>query len=255
MPIITLSIDVPHLVSTSVSVCDFYNACQPSFYSHASKVSTTLVSKLPLLMLTPQLQCISTMATQCKFGQESDQNVRRQCNISLGLHGRVIGTLQAGATVKEAATSVRRSERTVRNLRTKYRQKGSVTDKPCSGCASILLTQQKKIIYRKARATQKIEYSELIKEKVFVNLEGQPSKPLSAANYTKNLRDVVSLIIRPRSVQNSIAGMLLYVLSLQESTATSCRVAAHLSSQVSAQSRRVQTPTKGGVFDFCGRNG
>jgi hypothetical protein len=179
----------------------------------------------------------------------------RQCNISLGLHGRVIGTLQAGATVKEAATSVRHSERTVRNLRTKYRQTGSITDKPCSGCSSVLLKQQKKIIYRKAHAIQKSEYSELIKEKVFVNLEGHPSKPLFAANYTENLRDVVSLIIRPKSVKNSIAGMLLYVLSLQESTATSCRVAAHLSSQVSAQSRRVQTPTKGGVFNFCGRNG
>jgi hypothetical protein len=234
MPIITLSIDVPHLVSTSVSVHDFYNACQPSFYSHASKVSATLASKLPLPTPTPQLQCISTMATQREFGQESDQNVRRQCNISLGLHGRVIGMLQAGATVKEAATSIGRSEHTVHNLCTKSRQTGSITDKPCSGCSSILLKQQKKIIYRKAHATLKIEYSELMKEEVFVNLEGSPLKPLSTANYTENLRYVALLIIRPRSVQNSIAGMLLYVLSLQESITTSCRVAVRLSSQVIA---------------------
>jgi hypothetical protein len=63
------------------------------------------------------------------------------------------------------------------------------------------------------------------------------------------------LIIRLRSVQNSIAGMLLYVLSLQESTATSSEVAIRLSSQMSAQLRRVQAPTKSGVFDFHGRNG
>jgi transposase len=68
--------------------------------------------------------------------------------------------LQASATVKEAAASIGCSEHAVRNLRTKYRQTGSVTDKPCSSHPSVLLKQQKKIIYRKARATPKIEYDE-----------------------------------------------------------------------------------------------
>jgi transposase len=106
------------------------------------------------------------MATPRQFGQELDQNVRRQRNISPGLRGRVIGMLQAGATVKEAAASIGRSERAVCDLRTKYRQTDSVTDKPRSGRPPVLSKQQKKIIYRKARATPKIEYSELIKEGV-----------------------------------------------------------------------------------------
>jgi hypothetical protein len=63
------------------------------------------------------------------------------------------------------------------------------------------------------------------------------------------------LIIRLKSVQNSIAGMLLNVLSLQESTATSCEFAVRLNSQMSAQLRRVQAPTKSGAFDFHERNG
>jgi transposase len=102
--------------------------------------------------------------------------VRRQRNISPGSRGRVIGMLQAGATVKEAAASIGRSERAVRDLHTKYRQTGSVTDKPRSSRPPVLSKQQKIIIYRKARATPKIEYSELIKEEVFVNLEGPYSK-------------------------------------------------------------------------------
>jgi transposase len=116
------------------------------------------------------------MATPRQFGQELDQNVRRQRNVSPGLRGRVIEMLQAGPTVKEAAASIGRSERAVCDLCTKYHQTGSVTDKPHSGHPPVLSKQQKKIIYCKACATPKIEYSELMKERVIVNPEGPPSK-------------------------------------------------------------------------------
>jgi hypothetical protein len=128
------------------------------------------------------------MATLRQFGQELDQNVRRQRNISPGLRGRVIGMLQASATVKEAAASTEHSERAVLNLHTKYRQTGSVTDKPCSSRPSVLLKQQKKIIYRKARATPKIEYSELMKEEVFINPESPSSKLPSCSTLYRELK-------------------------------------------------------------------
>jgi transposase len=128
------------------------------------------------------------MATPRQLGQELDQNVRRQRNISPGLRGRVIGMLQAGATVKEAAASIGRSERAVRDIRTKYYQTGSVTDKPRSGRPPVLSKQQKKIIYRKARATPKIEYSELIKEGVFVNPDGPYSKLPSRSTLYRELK-------------------------------------------------------------------
>jgi transposase len=106
------------------------------------------------------------MAAPRQFGQELDQNVRRGRNIGPGLRSRVIGMLQAVTTVKEAAASISRSERAVRDLRTKYRQTGRVDDKPRTGRPLVLSKQQKKIIYRKVRTAPKIEYSELAKEGV-----------------------------------------------------------------------------------------
>jgi transposase len=128
------------------------------------------------------------MATLRQLRQELDQNVRRQRNISLGLRGRVIGMLQAGATVKEAAASIGRSECAVHDLCTKYHQTGSITDKPHCGHLPVLSKQEKKIIYRKARATPKVEYSELMKERVFVNPECSPSKLPSRSTLYRELK-------------------------------------------------------------------
>jgi transposase len=127
------------------------------------------------------------MAAPRQFGQELDQNVRRGRNISPGSRSRVIGMLQADATVKEAAASISRSERAVRDLRTKYRQTSRVDDKPRTGRPVILSKQQKKIIYRKVRTAPKIEYSEPAKEGVSVNTEGTPSKPPSRSTLYRAL--------------------------------------------------------------------
>jgi transposase len=86
------------------------------------------------------------MATPRQFGQELDQNVRRLRNISPATRDRCIGMLQGGMTVQEVAAAIQRSERAIRDLRLKYRETGSVQDKPRSGRPPILSKQQKKII-------------------------------------------------------------------------------------------------------------
>jgi transposase len=117
------------------------------------------------------------MATPRRFRQELDQNVHRRRNIGPATRDRCIGMLQGRMTVQEVAAAIQRSERAI--LRLKYRQTGSVQDKPRSGRPPILSKQLKKIIYRKLRAAPKIEYSQLAKEAIFVNAEGTPSKPPS----------------------------------------------------------------------------
>jgi transposase len=128
------------------------------------------------------------MATPRQFGQELDQNVRRRRNISPATRDRCIGMLQGGMTVQEVAVAIQRSERAIRDLRLKYRQTGSVQDKPRSGRPPVLSKQQKKIIYRKVRAAPKIEYSQLAKEAIFVNAEGTPSKPPSRSTLYRALK-------------------------------------------------------------------
>jgi transposase len=128
------------------------------------------------------------MATPRQFGQELDQNVRRRRNISPATRDRCIGMLQGGMTVQEVATAIQRSERAIRDLRLKYRQTGSVQDKPRSGRLPVLSKQQKKIIYRKVRAAPKIKYSQLAKEAIFVNAGGTPSKPPSRSTLYRALK-------------------------------------------------------------------
>ena len=76
-----------------------------------------------------------------------------------------------------------------------------------------------------------------------------------AAHYTGSSADVASLITRLKSVQSSTAGMQPCVSSSLGSTDTSDGGGARLSSQMSAQFRRVLVVIKSGVFDFLGRNG
>jgi transposase len=102
------------------------------------------------------------------------------------MRDRCIGMLQGGMTVQEVAAAIQRSERAIRDL--KYRQTGSVQDKPRSGRPPVLSKQQKKIIYKKVRAAPKIEYSQLAKEAIFVNAEGTPSKPPSRSTLYRALK-------------------------------------------------------------------
>jgi transposase len=121
--------------------------------------------------------------------------VRRGPNLSEGERDRIMEMLAGGCTVVEVAKAYSRSERCIRDLRTKYHQTGTTADKPRSGRPPIISLHQKKIIYRKARAAPKIEYSELAKEGVFVNPDGTPLKPPS--------RSTLYRILKERGLANS----------------------------------------------------
>jgi transposase len=60
--------------------------------------------------------------------------------------------------VVEVAKAYGRSDSCIRDLRIKYYQTGTTADKLLSGGPPVLSLHQKKTIYRKARATPKIEY-------------------------------------------------------------------------------------------------
>jgi hypothetical protein len=128
------------------------------------------------------------MATQCQFEQELDQNVRRGPNVTAIQREQMIGMLLAGKTVKEVAHHYGQTECCIRKIHQKYHQTGTTADRPWSGRPPIFSLYQKKIIYRKACAAQKIEYSELAKEGVFVNQDGTPSKPPSCSTLYRTLK-------------------------------------------------------------------
>jgi transposase len=64
-----------------------------------------------------------------------------------------VGMLLAGATVREVADAIKRSERAVRDLRVKYCQTGSVQDKPRSGRPNILIIKavEKDYLWKSSR--------------------------------------------------------------------------------------------------------
>jgi transposase len=128
------------------------------------------------------------MATQRQFGQELNQNARRGPNLTTVQRDQIIGMLNSGATPKEVAEAYGRTERCIRDLRKKYAQTGTTADKPRSGRPPILSPHQKRIIYRKARAAPKIEYSDLAEATTFVNAEGTPSKPPSRSTLYRILK-------------------------------------------------------------------
>lgn len=59
------------------------------------------------------------MATQRRFGQEMDQNVRRGPNLSIRQMDQIMGMLCGGATVKEAAHAYGCDDRYIRKIRQK----------------------------------------------------------------------------------------------------------------------------------------
>jgi transposase-like protein len=129
----------------------------PSLYALQSGVKSFRRTSVQLPSSTSQhqLQRVVTMPLQRRFGQELDQNVRRSRNISPATRNQAIGMLKSGMTVLEVARAIQRGERTIRDLRAKYRQTGSVQDKPRSGRPPVLSKQQKKIIYRRCGQLQR----------------------------------------------------------------------------------------------------
>jgi transposase len=102
--------------------------------------------------------------------------------------------LRGGATVKEVAHAYGRTDRCIRKIRLKHAQTGTTEDKPRSGRPLVLLKQQKKIIYRKVRATLKIVYAQLAAEATLVNLDGTLMKLPS--------RSTLYRVLKRRSLTN-----------------------------------------------------
>jgi hypothetical protein len=112
---------------------------------------------------------------------------------------------ECGMTVQELAAEFERSEGAIKYTIQTYAKTGTTQERPRSGRPPILSLHQKKIIYRKACAAPKIEYSELAIVGVFVRPDGTTSKPPSYAHYTGRLRELASLITAPKRDQSLTA--------------------------------------------------
>jgi transposase len=112
-----------------------------------------------------------------RFGQEIAGNARRGPNISPAERQMIIAKRECGVTVRELAAEFIRSESAIKYTIRIYAKIGTTQEQPRSGRPPILSLHQKKIIYQKARAAPKIEYSELAKVAVLVNPDGTTLKP------------------------------------------------------------------------------
>jgi transposase len=116
-----------------------------------------------------------------QFGREVDGNARRGPNISPLQRSIIIAKRGVGASIKELAAEFGRSESAIKYTLRTYANTTTTKEKPRSGRPLILSLHQKKIIYRKVRATPKIEYLELAEVAIFVNAKGTPLKPPSCS--------------------------------------------------------------------------
>jgi hypothetical protein len=117
------------------------------------------------------------------------------------------------------------------------------------------IASDKKIIYRKARAAPKLEYSELAKAGVVVSANGTPSKPPSRSTLYRLLKRHGLTNFPCKSVQNSTVRMLSRVYNSVGSTERSSGHSARSSSQMSAQFRRALAKTESGSSVTWKRNG
>jgi transposase len=127
------------------------------------------------------------MPIQRRSRQELNQNVRRGPGISPGTRQAIIAKREYGASIKELAAEFGRSESAIKYTIRTY-SPTTTQGKPRSGRPHILSLHQKKIIYRKARAAPKIEYSELAKVGTFVNADCTPLKPPSHSTVYRALK-------------------------------------------------------------------
>ncbi|KAI1518219.1 Transposase [Pyrenophora tritici-repentis] len=113
------------------------------------------------------------------FGTEISGNARKKPHLTPQERTRIIAKHEAGASLAELATEFSRSKSTIHDTIKRYSLHQTTSDLPRSGRPPRLSSHTKKIIYRKARAASKIEYSELAKEGVVVNADRTTSKPPS----------------------------------------------------------------------------
>jgi hypothetical protein len=113
------------------------------------------------------------------FGTEISGNARKKPHLTSQEHTRIIAKHEAGALLVDLATEFLRSKSTIHDTIKHYSLHQTTSNLPCSSRPPRLLSHTKKIIYRKACAASKIEYSELAKHGVVVNADRTTSKPPS----------------------------------------------------------------------------
>ena len=155
-----------------------------------------------------QLQRLVTMPPLRQFGREIDGNVRRKRNIDAETRDKIVGMLLGGALQHEAATRFNTTQAAVSRIYKKWQQTGTTKDKKRPGRPPILTPRQKKIIYRKARASPKIEYKDLIEAATVIQVDGTPSRLLAVQPYTGILRHVALSNIGAKRDQSLTAGRL-----------------------------------------------
>jgi hypothetical protein len=128
------------------------------------------------------------MPPQCLFEIQISRNACKKVHLTPYQRQSIIAKYEAGISLMELAAKFRWSKSTIYNTLKCYKLHATTSDLPCSGRSPILSLWQKKIIYRKACAAPKIEYSNLIKEATFVNAECLPLKPPSRSTLYRTLK-------------------------------------------------------------------
>jgi transposase len=160
--------------------------CTPR-YSTRSKVSKRLAEQ-ETLARAHLSSAHYTMPPQRAFGAEISGNARENPHLTPSERTRIIAKHEAGASLAELAFEFERSKSTIHDTIKRYLLHQTMSDLPCSGRPPRLSSCTKKIIYRKARAAPKIEYSELAKEGVVVNADGTTTKPPSHSTLYRPLK-------------------------------------------------------------------
>ena len=128
------------------------------------------------------------MPPRRQFGAETSGNRRRRPHLTPDQRQRIIAKRQCGCTIPELAEEFDRSESTIKYTISTYANATTTQEKPRSGRPPILSTRTKKLLYRKARAEPKIEYSELAKAAQVYAPDGTTSKPPSKSTLYRVLK-------------------------------------------------------------------
>jgi len=119
---------------------------------------------------------------------ESSGNRRRGPNLTPDERLRIIAKRECGCAIKELAEEFGRSKRAIKYTIRTYANAATTQERPRSGRVPILSARTKKLIYRKARSTPKIDYAELAKVAQVYSPNGTLSKPPSKSTLYRALK-------------------------------------------------------------------
>jgi hypothetical protein len=132
---------------------------------------------------------------------------RKQPHLTPAQRLQVISKSQAGCLVAELVAEFQCNPSTIRQTIHNVAKHSTTLKAACTGRPPTLLLHQKKIIYGKACAVPKIEYSKLAEAAVFVDADGTPSKPQSHSTLYQHLKELGLANYCCKSNQNSTAGI------------------------------------------------